>query len=628
MFDLVFLIPLFPLAGCAILILAGASMPRRLAGGIAAGSTALSAGICLAILIRFAQSPPEGHSYSQTLWIWMQVGSFNSSISFYLDALSLTMASVVCFVGLLILLYSIAFMADDPSFSRFFAYMNLFIGAMLILLLAEDLLLLYLGWEGVGLCSYLLIGFWYREKRNAAAAIKAFLVTRIGDTAMAVGLFYLIAHFGTLNIPALMQKISACPTGSILCVVPAALLLCGAVGKSAQLPLQTWLPDAMAGPTPVSALIHAATMVTAGVYLIARTHLIYVKAPAVMSLVADIGAITLLLAACSASVQTDIKRILAYSTISQIGYMFLGLGVGAWSGAIYHFITHAFFKAALFLGAGVLMVSLEDEHDIFKMGGLRKLLPKTFYLFAAGILTLAAIPPLSVTFNSKDAILNAVWLKDNSGGWLWGLAVTGALLTAFYAARLFFVVFFGQPNTLPAKKTHTIMIYTFGILALLGFIAGWPELLKAAGGNENLDDFLHNCLPASQKGLGPGQIWLFQLVYTLISLIGIFSAYILYVHRRSELSQIRRHPLFIVLHNLLFAGWGFDWFYDRLLVRPYRWIAQVNRDDFFDLFPRGVIESATVYNRLLVGTITGNVRWYVGAVVIGSIILIAFMVML
>ncbi len=283
-------------------------------------------------------------------------------------------------------------MADDDGYSRFFAYMNLFVASMLMLVLADNLLLLYLGWEGVGLCSYLLIGFWYKDRANGRAARKAFVVTRVGDAAMAVGLFLLFTQLGTLNIQEIAHRAAAqWPVGSALAVIAAALLLGGAVGKSAQLPLQTWLPDAMAGPTPVSALIHAATMVTAGVYLIARMHVLFDLAPAVESAIVAIAGATIVLSGFSACVQHDIKRVLAYSTISQIGYMFLALGVGAWSAGIFHLITHAFFKALLFLGAGAVISSLGGEHDIFKMGGLRRRLPVTFWTFLIAAFALAGL---------------------------------------------------------------------------------------------------------------------------------------------------------------------------------------------------------------------------------------------
>ncbi|MEP6889923.1 MAG: NADH-quinone oxidoreductase subunit L, partial [Nitrospirota bacterium] len=332
MLELLWLVPALPLFGFVILAVAGGWCSRRLVGVIGVGSVAGSLVVTGLVSLSFWQSVSSDHAYSQTLWTWMTVSSLAPTIGFYLDALSLVMMLVITIVSVLIHVYSIEFMIGDEGYRRFFAYMNLFVASMLTLVLADNLVLLYLGWEGVGLCSYLLIGYWYREPANGQAAQKAFIVTRLGDVALAIGLFLLFTHLDTLNIQDLMQRaVSQWPVGSGLAMAAATLLLGGALGKSAQLPLQTWLPDAMAGPTPVSALIHAATMVTAGVYLIARTHALYSLAPTVQTAVAVIGALTLLLAACSALVQRDLKRVLAYSTISQIGYMFLALGVGAWT---------------------------------------------------------------------------------------------------------------------------------------------------------------------------------------------------------------------------------------------------------------------------------------------------------
>jgi NADH-quinone oxidoreductase subunit L len=368
----------------------------------------------------------------------------------------------------------------------------------------------------VGLCSYLLIGFWYREPDNVRAALKAFFVTRIGDTAFAIGIFLLFTSLGTLNISAILSEIPAYPRGSALPTAAAALLLVGAIAKSAQLPLQTWLPDAMAGPTPVSALIHAATMVTAGVYLIARMHTLFLAAPAVLLAVAIIGAVTQLVASFSALTQYDIKRILAYSTISQIGYMFLALGVGAWAAAIYHFVTHAFFKAALFLGAGVIIKMLGEEHDIFKMGGLRHRYPRAFWAFVFAALTLAAVPPLTITFNSKDLILNDVWLSGPGGRTLWTLAVVGTFLTAAYTFRMIFAVFFGPEQTKYTAKITFRMIFAvffgpeqtkptgslsprmvvpFAVLTLLGLGVGFPELLSVIFGVKGFYHFLQSTMP-------------------------------------------------------------------------------------------------------------------------------------
>src|SRR5512135_288337 len=387
------LIPAFPFAGFLVLVILGKRLPPKGAACIGVGSIALSAIVSILVAGSYLTHPPSGNAFTQSLWTWIDVAGFHPEIGFYLDPLSLVMTVVVTFVSFLIHLYSAEFMSGDEGYSRFFAYMNLFVASMVTLVLADNLLLLYLGWEGVGLCSYLLIGFWYTDQVNGLAARKAFIVTRVGDTSMVIGLFLIFDRLGTFNIQELMHRATLqWPVGAAAAVAAAAWLLGGAVGKSAQLPLQTWLPDAMAGPTPVSALIHAATMVTAGVYLIARTHVLFSLAPAAMTATAIIGAATLLLAGCSALTQRDIKRVLAYSTMSQVGYMFLALGVGAWSAAIFHFVTHACFKALLFLAAGVVIQGLDEEHDLFKMGGLRRVIPGTFCAFLVGAASLSALP--------------------------------------------------------------------------------------------------------------------------------------------------------------------------------------------------------------------------------------------
>src|ERR1041385_419990 len=445
MLEWLWLIPALPFAGYVVLALAGARLSRTIVASVGVGSVGLSTALALATGFSFITSPQSNHVYSQTLWTWISVGNFTPTIAFYLDPLSLVMTLVVTFVSFFIHLYSSEFMIGDEGYSRFFSYMNLFVGSMLTLVLADNLLLLYLGWEGVGLCSYLLIGFWYQDPSNGRAARKAFIVTRVGDTAFAIGLFLLFTHLGTLQIQEVMQRAAQqWPMSSPLAVAGAALLLGGAVGKSAQLPLQTWLPDAMAGPTPVNALIHAATMVTAGVYLIARTHVLYSLAPAAQLAVAVVGAATLILAGFSAVTQSDIKRVLAYSTVSQIGYMFLALGVGAWSAAIFHFMTHAFFKALLFLGAGVIIESLHHEHSIFKMGGLRKEMPVAFWTFLAAGCSLAGLPLITAGFYSKGLIIWDTWSSTRGSAALWGAAVFGVLLTSLYTFRLIFLVFFGE----------------------------------------------------------------------------------------------------------------------------------------------------------------------------------------
>ena len=397
--NLLFLTFLFPLLGWFVLAFSRGRFTETTAAIIGVGSVGLSALTAAWIIWQFNVAPPPGGVYTQLLWQWMSVDGFAPSFTLYLDGLSLTMLGVVTGVGFLIHLFASWYMRGEEGYSRFFAYTNLFIFSMLLLVLGDNLLFLYFGWEGVGLCSYLLIGFYYSNPNNGNAALKAFVVTRIGDVFMAIGLFILFLNLGTLNIQELMvlapQKYVS---GDSWLWIATLMLLGGAVGKSAQLPLQTWLADAMAGPTPVSALIHAATMVTAGVYLIARTHGLFILTPGILELVGIVGGVTLVLAGFAALVQTDIKRILAYSTMSQIGYMFLALGVGAWDAAIFHLMTHAFFKALLFLASGAVINACHHEQNIFKMGGLWKKLPLAYASFIVGGSALAALPLITAGF--------------------------------------------------------------------------------------------------------------------------------------------------------------------------------------------------------------------------------------
>src|SRR6516225_4306352 len=447
MLRLLWLIPAIPFGSAFILATLAPRWPRKVTAVLGTGAIAASSAMSLLIAAEFLRNPPSGNAFTQVLWRWIDVAGFRPDVALYLDALSLIMIAVVTLVAFLIHLYSTEFMAGDDGYARFFAYMNLFVASMVTLVLANNLLLLYLGWEGVGLCSFLLIGFWYREPQNVRAARKAFVVTRCGDTAFALGLFLLFTRLGTLDIQDVMHRASAqWSPGNSAAILAAALLLGGAVGKSAQLPLQTWLPDAMAGPTPTSALIHAATMVTAGVYLIARTHTLFQLAPQVQFIVAIIGAATLLLSGFSALAQRDIKRVLAYSTISQIGYMFLALGVGAWTAAIFHFLTHAFFKALLFLAAGILINALHHEHDMFRMGGLRRELPIAFWTFLVGGSALAGLPLITAGAYSKDLILWDEWSSPLGAPGLWAAGIAGVFLTSLYTFRLIFLVFFGRPG--------------------------------------------------------------------------------------------------------------------------------------------------------------------------------------
>jgi NADH-quinone oxidoreductase subunit L len=625
---LLWLIPVLPFAGFLALASIGPRLSHRGVASIGVGSIGLSTLVALLVAGRFIASPPIEQAYVQPLWTWMRVGDFTPGITLYLDALSLVMMLVVTFVGLLIHLYSTEFMRDDEGYSRFFAYMNLFVGSMLTLVLADNLLLLYLGWEGVGLCSYLLIGFWYTDPANGQAARKAFIVTRVGDTAMAIGLFLLFNYLGTLQIQELMHRASqAWPPGSGLAVAAAALLLGGALGKSAQLPLQTWLPDAMAGPTPVSALIHAATMVTAGVYLIARTHVLFTLAPAVQSAVAVIGAATLLLAGFSALTQWDLKRVLAYSTISQIGYMFLALGVGAWSAAIFHFMTHAFFKALLFLGAGVVIQVLHEEHDMFRMGGLRTQLPVTFWTFLIGSASLAALPLVTAGFYSKDLILWEAWSSPAGSPWLWGAGLAGALLTAVYTFRMVFLTFFGPPKAEVRQKPGLSMQIPLVILAVLSVVGGFVELPSPLGDLPLLSDFLQSALPAaSAVSGGVSSEFALQLIAAAVSLLGIYLAYMLFLRHPQSTEDLIHTRWGAALHRYWLAGWGFDWLYDRCIIRPYVWVARADAHDIVDRLYDGIAWLTQLCYRDLSWTQTGQVRRYAMGIAIGAVIIIAIVV--
>ena len=626
MLRLLALIPALPLLGFVILFMTAGQLPKRWITWIGVGSVGISTILAVIVMTTFLGSPKP---YTEIVWSWIAVSGFTPHIGFYLDALSGLMMVVVAFVSFLIHLYSAEFMSTDEGYSRYFAYMNLFVASMLVLVLADNLLFLYLGWEGVGLCSYLLIGFWYRDPTNGLAARKAFVVTRVGDTAMAIGLFVLFTNLGTLDIQPLMQQaVVHWPVGSALPIAAAALLLGGAVGKSAQLPLQTWLPDAMAGPTPVSALIHAATMVTAGVYLIARTHVLYDLAPPVHTAVAVIGALTLLLAGFSALNQSDLKRILAYSTISQIGYMFLALGVGAWSAAIFHFMTHAFFKALLFLSAGVIVQRLGEEHDIFKMGGLRRRLPLAFWSFLIGSISLAALPLIDAGFYSKDLILWETWSDGPLGPWLWAAGLIGALLTAIYIFRAVFVVFFGPIKLEPTGLTGWRIAIPLVVLSILALIGGFVELPPYLGNMPAFSGLMQPALPAPRAPVSAGSSLEFILsaIAAVVAILGVAIAYIAFRRRPAFLEALVRLPASGALQHFWETDWGFDWLYDRALVRPFLWFARIDQADFIDTFYSGVARLCRAVYRQLSKSENGRVRRYAAGIATGSIIVIAILV--
>jgi len=451
MLNTVWLIPVFPLIGFVINGLCGRRLTRTWSGAVGC----LTVGMSFIFSLLAVLSLGEG-TYWFKLVDWVVAGTFNVPFGFLLDHLSAVMALTVSGVALLIHVYSTGYMAHDERFSRYFAYLNLFVFFMLILVLADNFLLLYLGWEGVGLCSYLLIGFWFHKDSAANAGKKAFIVNRVGDFGFALGIMLIFWKFGSVSFPEVFGAAPGMflPGDSIMTVI-CLLLFLGATGKSAQIPLYVWLPDAMEGPTPVSALIHAATMVTAGVYMVARCAVLFSLSPATLLVVAVIGAATALFAATMAMVQNDIKRILAYSTISQLGYMFLACGVAAFSAAIFHLMTHAFFKALLFLGAGSVIHALHDEQDLRRMGGLRKFLPTTFLTFGAATLAITGFPGLA-GFVSKDEILWNSFVSPLGGVAFWTIGALTAGLTAFYMFRLFLLAFYGTPRFSPevAAKAH------------------------------------------------------------------------------------------------------------------------------------------------------------------------------
>lgn len=607
MADLLFLIPLSPLVGFLILFCTLGNLPRKAVAVVGIGSIAISV-----LITVFVGKSLLGNNIplSAEIYTWINVGGFAPAVSFYVDGLTLTMMSVITGVGLLIHIYSSEFMWDDKDYSRFFSYMNLFVSAMLVLVLADNLLLLFVGWEGVGLCSYLLVGFWHEDPANGAAARKAFIVTRIGDAAMAIGLFILFHQLGTLDfIPLAIAAQEVWPNGSTMLTIACLLLLGGAVGKSAQLPLQTWLPDAMAGPTPVSALIHAATMVTAGVYLIARTHDLFLLSPTALHTVAVVGGMTLIVAAFTAMTQNDIKRILAYSTISQIGYMFLALGVGAWASSVFHLMTHAFFKALLFLGAGAVIFSLHHEHNILKMGGLRTRLPVAFWSFMIGSAALAALP-LTSGFYSKDAILLSAYHASWNGPLLWGVGLLGALLTSIYSFRLVFLVFFGEVKTEPEAPANWGMAGPLVILCVLALAGGLVSIPVEA------------VFPAASTLDHTGLI---PIVTAAIPALGVFIAYLLFLRRSVDISAMTQSSPGKSLIRFFHSHWAMDWLYEKIFVIPYTWLAKINRADFIDNIYGGIAVLMLWANKVSVQTQTGQLRTYAGTMVLGLVLIIALM---
>ncbi|MEX1196893.1 MAG: NADH-quinone oxidoreductase subunit L [Pseudohongiellaceae bacterium] len=605
-----------PLAGTLVLVFSAGALGERGSARVGVASIGLAALATAWLIGGFAGG--DGAPRTVHLWSWISVGEFRPAISVVLDGLSLTMMAVITGVGFLIHLFAAWYMRGEEGITRFFASMNLFVFAMLLLVMADNLLLLYLGWEGVGLCSYLLIGYYYQNAANGQAAFKAFLVTRIGDVFLALGLFLLFTELGTLNIGEILALApQTWETGNTTVNLAALLILGGALGKSAQLPLHTWLPDAMAGPTPVSALIHAATMVTAGVYLIARLHGIFILAPDVLFLVGVIGAVSMLLAAFAALAQTDIKRVLAYSTMSQIGYMFLALGVGAFDVAIFHLVTHAFFKALLFLSAGAVIVSCHHEQDIRNLGGLWKKLPVAWGGFLVGGSALVALPLVSAGYYSKDEILWEALAAGEPGLMLAGFL--GAALTCLYTVRLVLGIFHGPMNSDKARHAEagTGLAHNLPLMVLAA--------LSTAAGAWLYPGLHGSVLPANPGESAEGGHTLVAIMASATVVAGLALAGWLFHYQRPWLVRQVAGGAGARLWTLWHHAWGFDALFERLFVRPWQGLVRWLRSDFLDRAMSLSAVAASWLNGRLVLSQTGRLRHYAVVMVLGVTLILLFL---
>ncbi|MDR5617827.1 NADH-quinone oxidoreductase subunit L [Arsenophonus sp.] len=607
---LLYLIILLPIFGFLLLSFSRGRWPEKLSAIIGVGSVGISALITFCITIYFyCHNIPNDYFYNQTLWHLIIIDNFAIPITFILDNVSLIMLGIVTGVGFLIHLYSAWYMCGEESYAKFFAYTNLFIANMIVLVLADNMMLMYLGWEGVGVCSYLLIGFYHTNSANGKAAMKAFLMTRIGDVSLAIGMFILYNQFGTLSLHELSivvpQQIS---TGSALINCATLMIFGGVVSKSAQLPLHTWLSDAMAGPTPVSALIHSSTMVNAGVYLIARTHILFLLAPDILYLVSIIGVSTLLLAGCAALVQTDIKRVLAYSTMSQIGYMFLALGVQAWDAAIFHLITHAFFKSLLFLSAGSVIIACHQEQNIFKMGGLLKSLPFVYGCFLIGGSSLAAIPLITAGFYSKDEIL--WWTAFQGHNILLFASIIGSFITTIYTFRMIFIVFHGTQQirvVQPVGIAHNLPLFVLAVLStFLGVLIVQPQVQDLFSTNMIMNNY------------GKSKL---DIISSVVILLGLTLTMILYLGKRQVVKSISTSTAGRFLTNLCYQGWGFDQIYHFIFIKTFKIIAQLLKNDPFNSIMNILVAISIWMNKILAFSQNGKIRFYLFFMTAGAVLM-------
>ncbi len=636
MLEYVGLIPLFPAIGFAVNLFFGRRMAKAAVGGVACGAIGLSFLVALLVFVDLLNLPPAGRSVEKILYTWILSGDFQANVGFLVDPLSMVMMLVVSGVSLVIHVYSYGYMHDDPDFPRYFTYLNLFVFFMLVLVSANNFLLLFVGWEGVGLCSYFLIGFWYEKKSAADAGKKAFIVNRIGDYGFLLAIFLIFVTFGTIDFKAVF---AAAPgkvaVGGEIITLIALLLFMGATGKSAQIPLYTWLPDAMEGPTPVSALIHAATMVTAGVYMVARCNLLFLMAPAALLVVAVIGAATAIFAASIGLAQNDIKRVLAYSTISQLGYMFLACGVGAFTAGIFHLMTHAFFKALLFLGAGSVMHAMAGELDMRKMGALKPHMPRTYWTFLIATLAISGIFPFAGFF-SKDEIL---WQALNRGGFpFWLIGAVAAFMTAAYMFRAVFMTFHGKSRVSHEAAHHlhespgmmTVPLIILAVLSVVGGFVGFPVIEGANKFAEFLSP-VFSLPPGFPKAAEAGHHAVsFEVIMMIVSMIiagvGIYLAYRMYI--KNPALPARLAERFQAPYKMIANKYWVDEIYGFLFVGPLIRFSVFLWRFFDDLVVDGIVNGVAalfrggseVFKKLQ----TGNVQNYALSILIGLVIMIGY----
>ncbi len=655
MIELVWLIPLFPALGFLFNGLIGRwlNLDKRIISLVACSALGLSFLFSILVFFSLLKLPPEARAVvpDKVLFDWIVSGDLKTVIGYKVDPLSIVMALVVSGVSFFIHVYSVGYMHDDPGFTRYFAYLNLFVFMMLTLVLANNFLLMFVGWEGVGLCSYLLIGFWFERDAPANAGKKAFVVNRVGDFGFLLGIFLLFAHLGTLEFNEVFAKAPSLDTMTVTLIT--IMLFVGAAGKSAQIPLYVWLPDAMEGPTPVSSLIHAATMVTSGVYMIARCHVLYSMAPVSMAVVAIVGAATALYAATMGLLQFDIKRVLAYSTISQLGYMFLAVGVGAFSAGIFHLMTHAFFKGLLFLGAGSVMHAMSGELDMRNMGGIWKRIPITFWTFLVATLAIAGIPGFAGFF-SKDEILWQAFNSSRGHLYLWVVGAAAAGMTAFYMFRLTFVTFLGRCRAPEEVKKHihespSIMTIPLIVLAVLSIIGGYVGIPHVLGGRNFFHEFLAPVLGGAPQGAGHATFSLVRDAFAgggavegsgvnmeillmgisvAIAIIGISVAFYLYIWKTEVPKKLAQR--FKTIYTIVFNKYYVDEIYEACFVNSTKKLGTFFWREFDDgVIDRSVNSLAGLmlwFARVLRRIQTGRIQGYALGIILGAVIIIIFLI--